>query len=632
VVCRTVPALSDYIEGKNALGQLRDVQIEDLLGREPIVIDLEGIRERIEGRTVLVTGAGGSIGSELCRQVARFHPGALVALDHCENRLCYLGLDLGETSPELKLVQVVGDIRDERGMRDLLARHRPQIVFHAAAHKHVHFLEVAPREAILNNILGTRHVAEAAASAGVETFVFISTDKAVNPSNVMGASKRACEILLQSMAAGCRTTFAAVRFGNVLGSDGSVLPIFKRQLGRGGPLTVTHPEVRRYFMTIPEASQLVIQAALFGAGGDVFVLDMGEQVRILDVAEQLIHLSGLRPGLDVQIRFVGLRPGEKLEEELLTDTERTRSTRHRKILQLELDPVDPAAVRRQVDHLAMLAAEGNPEQIRFALSELVPEYRARAVEPLPPIVRIAEPPIPATAPVVAVRRADSASKRLADIAASALLLSAALPVTLVALALYRLAGPGEIRLLRDEIVGRNRRVRDRRTRQARVSIDRRDQDRRARALPGHPFPVHRLALARGSGRAQEALASWLSRYRIDRALLLWNVLRGQMSFVGPAPRPVSRASAAQDRTTPWIFARPPGLASPGAVAAKAGELRLGPEHYDGYYSRVAGARLDADILMHSVARWLRGEETSPDSELPVEAVAGSVSSSREGLS
>ncbi len=612
VECRTVPALSDYITGKGALGQLRDVQIEDLLGREPVSIDLEGIAERIGGRTVLVTGAGGSIGSELCRQLARFHPGTLVAVDHCENRLCYLGLDLNEAHPELKLVQAVGDIRDEIGMRNLFRTHRPEIVFHAAAHKHVHFLERAPREAILNNILGTRNLARAAVACEVETFVFISTDKAVNPSNVMGASKRACELLLQSMAGEGATTFVAVRFGNVLGSDGSVIPIFRRQLAKGGPITVTHPEVRRYFMTIPEASQLVIQAALFGTSGDVFVLDMGEQVRILDVAEQLVRLSGLRPGIDVPIRFVGLRPGEKLEEELLTHSERTRVTEHRKIFRLVLDPVEPESVRRQIDHLAVLADGSAGDEIREALADLVTEYRVQEVAPLPPAVEV-DAVLPAPPPVrrlVPVRHRDRRARRAVDVLIAGPLLAALLPLAGVMLLAYCALGPGRVRLRRRERVGTDLRSGNRRLQSGRVPIDRRYSDRRKRMLSGRPFLACTIEFPRpAASGAQRALADFLRRRGLDRAPLLWNVLRGDMSLVGPGVRLPGEIAPLDEWTAEWLFARRPGLTGPARCFLDPAELSgRRATLYDCYYARYGGWRMDVEVLWRSLGRLVRGEE------------------------
>jgi FlaA1/EpsC-like NDP-sugar epimerase/lipopolysaccharide/colanic/teichoic acid biosynthesis glycosyltransferase len=614
VECRTVPALSDYVAGKGALGQLRDVQIEDLLGREPVPIDFEGIAGRIRGRTVLVTGAAGSIGSELCRQLARFAPKRLVALDHSENRLCYLGLDLGESHPELDVLYTVGDIRDEFGLEELFQIQKPEFVFHAAAHKHVNLLENAPREAILNNIMGTRNLAHTAAAHGVETFVLISTDKAVNPTSVMGASKRGCEILLQGMAGKSRTTFVAVRFGNVLGSDGSVLPIFKRQLAHGGPLTVTHPEARRYFMTIPEASQLVIQAALLGDSGDVFVLDMGEQVRILDVAEQLIRLTGLRPGIDVPIRFIGLRPGEKLEEELLTDSEQTRVTRHAKIFRWELDPVDPVRVEGIAQRLISLAHHASSEEIRAVLTELVPEYRRIQVAALP--AKPVKPAEPAAAPAAARvlgPKPEPQIKRLLDVGVSISFLALLSPVAVGVLILYRLAGAGRVRFVREQRIGRNRREGDRRrpSMAREIPIDRRGEERRVRRLPGPPFVSYRMIPEHPpQGAWQKRLAVLLQRYRLDRLLYLWNVLRGEMSLVGPAARLVEDASFSQDWTTAYIYSRRPGLVGPGTLFGndREGSRRL-ETLYDGYYSKFGGIGLDFETLVRSVPRILRGDET-----------------------
>lgn len=611
VACRTVPGLSDFAAGKAAVGQLRDVQIEDLLGREPVQIDLAGISERVRGRTVLITGAGGSIGSELCRQLARFEPGRMVALDHCENRLCYLGLDLAENYPELPLTQVVGDIRDPRGVDELFRRHRPELVFHAAAHKHVHFLERAPREAVLNNILGTRTLAEAAMAHQVDTFVFISTDKAVNPSNVMGASKRACEIVLQSLAQRSPTTFVAVRFGNVLGSDGSVIPIFRRQMARGRPLTVTHPDVRRFFMTIPEASQLVIQAALYGTSGDVFVLDMGEQVRILDVAEQLIRLSGLRPWVDIPIRFVGLRPGEKIEEELLTDRERTRVTEHRKIYRLELEAADPGWVHEQVETLAVLAHEGEPEAIRAALATLVPEYRTFEPVPLPAEIAENRPAAVAIAPRITLGApvTPTAGQRMFDVAASTLLLLTVGPLVALLAALHRLSGPAHLVLARQERIGCNQRRADRRLHAQGAPIDRRFSDRRVRALPGRPFTAHVLRFDREQRSAlQGSIERFLERRHLDEIFQLGQVLRGSMSLVGPAARAVEDVEGEEGSLSPWLFTRRPGMISPGAVLARNdGPEGAAAELYDICYCRFGGPRLDWELFGALLARIVRGD-------------------------
>jgi FlaA1/EpsC-like NDP-sugar epimerase len=316
---------------------MRDMRIEDLLGREPVQLNLAEVAEFLRGERVLVTGAGGSIGSELARQVAEFGPSELVLLDQSENGLYYVHNELLALRPGLPVHPVVGNIQDREMLENLFRTFRPTLVLHAAAHKHVPLLEMNPREAVLNNIVGTRNLVQISDRHQVHKFVLISTDKAVNPSSVMGASKRVCEMLLQSRSQHSATRFVAVRFGNVLGSEGSVIPLFQRQLARGGPLTVTHPETRRYFMIIPEAVRLVLQAGAMGRGGEVFLLEMGEQVRILDLARQLIRLQGLREGEDIEIVFTGLRPGEKLFEEIHSAGERTCMNRHERILGWELD-------------------------------------------------------------------------------------------------------------------------------------------------------------------------------------------------------------------------------------------------------------------------------------------------------
>ena len=617
VTCRTVPSLSDYAHGKGPLGQVREVQIEDLLGRAPVSIDFEGITETIRGRTVLVTGAAGSIGSELCRQLARFGPSRLVAVDHAENRLTYLGLDLTEHHPGLEVVYAVGDVKDELGVDQLIRTHRPAFVFHAAAHKHVNLLENAPREAILNNVMGTRNVARAAARNQVGTFVLVSTDKAVNPTNVMGASKRACEMVLQAMStseAGGDTKFVAVRFGNVLGSEGSVLPIFRRQLAGGGPLTVTHPEARRYFMTIPEASQLVIQAGLLGNSGTVFVLDMGEQVRIVDVAEQLIRLSGLRPGIDIPIRFVGLRPGEKLEEELLTDSEQTRVTKHAKIFRWELDPVHPAETEATVNRLISAAYHSSVAELKLGLQTLVPEYRQIEVARLPDPAEAA--PVP---PVPSMRRTrirgpkkEPGIKRTLDVGVSAVLLALLAPIVGLILLVYRSSGSSRVRFVREEWVGRNRRSGDRRRRPVNggIPIDRRDADRRSRDLPGPVFVCYRIRAEGLPSTGQKRILARMERYRLDRILYLWNVLRGEMSLVGPTARLADRASYTEDWTRAYIHSRRPGLVGPGKVFARKSSDPDLAELYDGYYGKFGGLGLDLETLVRSIPRIFRGEEGS----------------------
>lgn len=336
VKVKTLPGVYDLIDGNVSVSQLRDVQLEDLLGRDPVQLDMDSIAAYLEGKVVLVTGAGGSIGSELCRQVARFRPGALVLLDNTENNLFEIEQELSERFPELRQFGELADIRDEIHINRVFEHYSPQVVFHAAAYKHVPLMERFPEHAISNNIYGTYNVATAAKKYGCETFIFVSTDKAVNPTSVMGASKRAAELVVQHFNEMCRkenlnSRFAAVRFGNVLGSRGSVIPTFKRQISAGGPVTVTHPDMVRYFMTIPEAVQLIIQAGALAKGGEIFVLDMGEPVRILDLARDMIRLSGFTPDQDIEIKFTGIRPGEKLREELFTDQEKMSATKYSRI-------------------------------------------------------------------------------------------------------------------------------------------------------------------------------------------------------------------------------------------------------------------------------------------------------------
>jgi FlaA1/EpsC-like NDP-sugar epimerase len=333
---KTVPGVYELIDGKVSVSQLREVQLEDLLGRDPVQLDMERIAAYLKGKTVLVTGAGGSIGSELCRQVARFQPGALILLDNTENNLFDIEQELKEHFPDIKQFPELADVRKGCHIKRVFELYHPQVVFHAAAYKHVPMMERFPEHAVDNNIYGTYLVASTAKKHSCETFVFVSTDKAVNPTSVMGASKRAAELVVQHFNEQCKkeslnSRFAAVRFGNVLGSRGSVIPTFKRQISAGGPVTVTHPDMVRYFMTIPEAVQLIVQAGSFAKGGELFVLDMGEPVRILDLAEDLIRLSGLTPGKDIEIKITGMRPGEKLREELFTDQEKMSATKYRRI-------------------------------------------------------------------------------------------------------------------------------------------------------------------------------------------------------------------------------------------------------------------------------------------------------------
>jgi FlaA1/EpsC-like NDP-sugar epimerase len=388
IQARTVPGLFEILSGRVSVGALREVQIEDLLRREPIHTDLQQVRGLATGETVLVTGAGGSIGSELCRQLAKLDPARLVLLGHGENSIFDVLHELERLAPNLSIVPVIADVRNRERLEEVFARYRPYSVFHAAAHKHVPLMEANPGEAVTNNVLGTRNVAELAAAYGAEHFVLISTDKAVRPTNVMGASKRVAEQIVQTIAETEGKNFVAVRFGNVLGSRGSVVPTFLRQIRQGGPVTITHPEMRRYFMTIPEAVQLVLQAGAIGKGGEVFVLDMGQPVKIVDLASDLIRLSGLEPGLDIEIKFTGTRPGEKLYEELFFNSENASPTSHPKVLRAR-NATLPAGISIIVDRL-LAEARGckSDDEIRALLRRLVPDY-APAVGPMtrPPATR-----------------------------------------------------------------------------------------------------------------------------------------------------------------------------------------------------------------------------------------------------
>ena len=320
--CVILPNIDDVMSGNLHVQQLRNVEIEDLLGRDPVQLDQTMIEKQLRGKKILVTGAGGSIGSEICRQVAKFKPKEIVILGHGENSIYQLNMELvGKYSQHFTITPVIADVQDRKRIFEVMDKYKPDVVYHAAAHKHVPLMELNPREAVKNNILGTRNVAEAASHARVKAFVMVSTDKAVNPPNIMGATKRLCEMIVQDMATRSEyTKFVAVRFGNVLGSRGSVIPLFKKQIAEGGPITVTHPDIVRYFMTIPEAAQLVIQAGALARGGEIFVLDMGQPVKIVDLAKNLIRLSGFDEG-DIEIKFTGLRPGEKMYEELLNEGE-----------------------------------------------------------------------------------------------------------------------------------------------------------------------------------------------------------------------------------------------------------------------------------------------------------------------
>ena len=371
---RTMPGLSDILSGRFDPFALRKVQIEDLLRREPVTSDLKKVTGLVTERTVLVTGAGGSIGSELCRQICALEPSRIVLLGHGENSIFGIEQELLSSFPQIPREAVIADVKDSTQILMVFERYRPHSVFHAAAHKHVPLMEANVAEAVLNNVQGTRNVAEAAVAAGVQHLVLISTDKAVHPTSVMGATKRVAEQVVQRLGESCGRNFIAVRFGNVLGSRGSVVPTFLKQIEQGGPVTVTHPEMRRYFMTIPEAVQLVLQAGSMGQGGEVFVLDMGEPVRIADLAADLVRLSGKEVGKDVEIRFTGVRPGEKLYEELFFDAEHATPTTHSKVLRARNTTLggDVAVLTEQ---LVTAASARRPEgELRALLRRLVPDY------------------------------------------------------------------------------------------------------------------------------------------------------------------------------------------------------------------------------------------------------------------
>ncbi len=372
-----MPSVTELATGRVRASRIRPVEIEDLLGREPVNLDTDDIRALIKDKVVLVTGAGGSIGSELSRQIFTYSPSRLLLLERCEVQLYSIDMDLRRTGrANGNLVSLVGDICDGERLRELFERYRPQLVFHAAAHKHVPLMEHQPVEALKNNTFGTRQLAMVAQAHGVERFILVSTDKAINPTSVMGVSKRLAEIFLQSFQQANRggTRFMAVRFGNVLGSSGSVVPLFRRQIAEGGPVTVTHPEVVRYFMTIPEASGLVLQCATQGLGGEIFVLDMGKPVKILDLARRMIQLSGFEPEKDIEITFIGLRPGEKLFEELRHVGEQYSPTHHPRILRFTGKPYPLEEVEAFLQRLRALLGKTDPETVKREIQTFVPEY------------------------------------------------------------------------------------------------------------------------------------------------------------------------------------------------------------------------------------------------------------------
>lgn len=374
VQVKILPKVSDFIEGKVSVQQIRDVKVEDLLGRDPVQVDLQGIMDYVTNKRVLVTGAGGSIGSELCRQIAQFQPEQIILLGHGENSIYLIEMELREDYPYVELVPVIADVQDRLRIEEVFANWRPEVVFHAAAHKHVPLMERNPAEAVKNNIFGTKNVAECAHQFGVQNFVLISTDKAVNPTSVMGATKRVAELIVQTINQTSPTQFAAVRFGNVLGSRGSVIPLFKKQIAKGGPVTVTHPEMVRYFMTIPEAVQLVLQTGALTRGGEVFILDMGDPVKILDLAQDLIRLSGFTPYTDMDIQFTGMRPGEKLYEEILTQEEGATSTMHQRIFIGRPTAWTSRKMEQEIKQLEAVLHQ-SPVDIKKALQQVVPTFK-----------------------------------------------------------------------------------------------------------------------------------------------------------------------------------------------------------------------------------------------------------------
>lgn len=374
---RILPGIQDIINEKNIMQSLRDVEIDDILGRDPIVLDNHNIKSLIQNQVVLITGAGGSIGSELCRQVAKFEPKEMVLIDIYENNLYDIELELKAQYKEIKIDAIIASVRDKKKLDSIFENYQPYLVFHAAAHKHVPLMEFSPLEAIKNNIFGTYNVVNCCDKYHVKRFTLISTDKAVNPTNIMGATKRMCEMIIQAKDKVSQTEFVAVRFGNVLGSNGSVVPLFKKQIAKGGPVTVTHKDITRFFMTIPEAVQLILQATTYAKGGEIFVLDMGEPVKIYDLAVSLIKLSGFEPNKDIQIQITGLRPGEKLYEELLMSEEGLKNTKHQKIFIAKPSDITMDDIMSKLNLLdRMIQEEHTPiEIIKRNMKAVVPTYK-----------------------------------------------------------------------------------------------------------------------------------------------------------------------------------------------------------------------------------------------------------------
>lgn len=377
VKVKTVPSIHEIVDGKFNINQIREVKVEDLLKRDQIELIEEDISSYLTDKIILITGGAGSIGSELCRQSAKFSPKQLVVFDINENDSYFLKRELSKNFPDLRVNIEIGSVRDRKKVFDIVKHYNPDVIFHAAAHKHVPLMENNPEEAVKNNIFGTKNLVEVAHQNEVDRFIFISTDKAVNPTSVMGATKRVAEMIVQSYSEKNNTKFMAVRFGNVLGSKGSVIPIFKKQIENGGPLTVTHPEVKRYFMTIPEAAQLVIQAGAIGNGGEVFILDMGKPVKIIELAKDLIKLSGYQEGVDIDIEITGLRPGEKMYEEILLDTENDISTKHEKIYISNLNSFNEKEFINNINNLEFLANKTDKKNIIKELKKIVKEYNPK---------------------------------------------------------------------------------------------------------------------------------------------------------------------------------------------------------------------------------------------------------------
>ena len=372
----SVPPASKWINGELSFKQIKKINIEDLLERDVIKLDENNLKKELTGKTVLVTGAAGSIGNEIVRQLLQFHISHLILLDNAETPLHHLSLELNEIAGTVSYTLILGDIRNKQMMHDIFAQYTPEIVYHAAAYKHVPLMETNPGEAVSTNIIGSKIVADLSVAFNVRRFIMISTDKAVRPTSVMGASKRIAEIYTQSMNAVNKTRFITTRFGNVLGSNGSVIPLFEKQIRKGGPLTITHPEVTRFFMTIPEACQLVLEASIMGKGGEIYIFDMGKSVKIIDLAKKMVKLSGLELGKDIQISYTGLRPGEKLYEELLNDKENTLPTHHPQIMIARVNEYNKEEITQAIDKLAVLITENDNNAIVKKMKELVPEYRS----------------------------------------------------------------------------------------------------------------------------------------------------------------------------------------------------------------------------------------------------------------